>query len=87
MIIDDVSPNMNPPCFFAEHPFIFGIRIIRHSFAMLNRSEVIGLLAHAKQCQRLFVQNRPGETERICSMLPVEHPELGIPPVPYSCEF
>ena len=63
------------------------IWFIGYSFAMMDRSAVIALLAHAKQCQRLVVQNRPGEAERICSLLSVEHPELVIPLVPYGGEF
>ena len=63
------------------------IWFIGYSFAMMDRSAVIALLAHAKQCQRLVIQNRTGEAEQICRMLSVEHPNLGIPLVPYGCEF
>ena len=63
------------------------IWFVGYSFTMMNRSAAIGLLAHAKRCRRLVIQNRPGEAERICAMLSVEHPELGIPLVPYDCEF
>lgn len=63
------------------------IWFIGYSFAMMDRTAVVGLLAHAKQCKRLVIQNRPGEAERLCQMLSVEHPELGIPLVPHVCEF
>ena len=63
------------------------IWFIGYSFAMMDRAAVIGLLARARQCKRLVIQNRPGEAEKICQMLSVEHPDLGIPLVPHGCEF
>ena len=63
------------------------IWFIGYSFAMMDRTAVIGLLARARQCKRLVIQNRPGEAEQICRMLSVEHPDLGIPLVPHGCDF
>ncbi len=63
------------------------IWFIGYSFAMMDRTTVLGLLARAKQCERLVVQNLPGEAEKICQILSVEHPELVVPLVPYGCEF
>lgn len=63
------------------------IWFIGYSFAMMDRTAVVDLLAHAKQCKSLVIQNRPGEAEKICQMLSVEHPDLGIRLVPYSCDF
>jgi len=60
---------------------------IGYSFAMMDRTAVMGLLAHARQCKRLVIQNRPGEAEKICRMLSVEHRDLAIPLVPHACEF
>jgi hypothetical protein len=60
---------------------------IGYSFAMMDRTAVIGLLNRAKQCSRLVIQNRPGEAEKICRVLSVEYPDLGIPLVPHGCEF
>ncbi len=63
------------------------IWFIGYSFAMMDRTSGIDLLARAGQCKRLVIQNRPGEAENICQMLSVEHPDLGIPLVPHGCEF
>jgi len=63
------------------------IWFIGYSFAMMDRTAVIGLLARARQCKRLVIQNRPGEAERICRILSVEHPEIEIPLVPHGFEF
>ena len=63
------------------------IWFIGYSFAMMDRTAVINLLAHAKKCRRLVIQNQPGQAERICRMLSVEHPEIAISLVPYGSEF
>jgi hypothetical protein len=63
------------------------IWFIGYSFAMMDRTAVISLLAHARQCTRLVIQNRPGEADQICQTLSVECPDLGIPLVPHACDF
>ena len=63
------------------------IWFIGYSFAMMDRTAVIGLLARARQCKRLVIQNRPGEAEKICRMLSVEHRSVGISLVPHGCDF
>jgi hypothetical protein len=63
------------------------IWFIGYSFAMMDRTAVIALLARARHCKRLVIQNRPGEAEQICRILAVEHPELGNLLEPYACDF
>jgi hypothetical protein len=63
------------------------IWFIGYSFAMMDRTAVVALLAHAKQCRRIVIQNRPGEAEKICQMLSVEQPDIHIPIEPYGCDF
>lgn len=63
------------------------IWFIGYSFAEMDRTAVTGLLSRARKCKRLVIQNRPGDAERICQMLKVEHPEIGIPAQPYGIEF
>jgi len=63
------------------------IWFIGYSFAMMDRTAVIALLARARQCKRLVIQNRPGEAQQICRMLAVEHPELRNMLEPYGCDF
>ena len=63
------------------------IRFVGYSFAEMDRAAVVSLLSHAKQCRRVVIQNRPGEAERICEMLKMEHLELVHNFVPYGQEF
>jgi len=63
------------------------IWFIGYSFAMMDRTAVIRLLAHAKQCKCFVIQNRPDEAERIRRMLSVEHHNLGISWEAYGCDF
>jgi hypothetical protein len=60
---------------------------IGYSFAMMDRTAIVDLLARGRQCNRLVIQNQPGEADRICRLLSVEHPDLGVPLVPHGCEF
>ena len=63
------------------------IRFVGYSFAEMDRAAVVSLLSHATKCRRVVIQNRPGEAERICEMLKMEHLELDHNFVPYGQEF
>lgn len=63
------------------------IWFIGYSFAMMDRPAVVKLLSHAGRCKRVIIQNRPGEAQRICKALAMEHPELTLRFVPYEQEF
>jgi hypothetical protein len=62
------------------------IRFIGYSFHEMDHLSVIGLLKQAGRCQKIVIQNRPGEAEQICNRLQVEH-GIRIPLVPYACDF
>jgi hypothetical protein len=62
------------------------IRFIGYSFHEMDHQSVIGLLKRAGLCQKIVIQNRPGESEQICSRLRVDH-GIRIPLEPYGCEF
>jgi len=63
------------------------IWVIGYSFAVMDIAPLMKLLAKATACRRIVVQNLPGEAERICAMLKVEHPEITIRLEPYRAEF
>lgn len=62
------------------------IRFIGYSFHEMDHHSVIGLLKQGERCQRIVIQNQPGEAEKICSRLRVDH-GIRIPLEPYACEF
>jgi hypothetical protein len=62
------------------------IWFIGYSFAVMDRTALTGLLNKATACKRIVIQNRKGETNRICQMLSLEL-KIKIPLEPYDCDF
>lgn len=64
------------------------IWIIGYSFHALDRQSIISLLLKAKKCKHIVIQNINNEADRICTEIPLKHPELShLKWQPHSQEF